>query len=100
MNPFQKNQNPDLQAFVLHDTKTNSYNAPMFALNKFDMIRQLENLMRDPNQTQNQYLLNAEDYQLFHVADYYKKTAELNGKKPEHIANLHEIRAAVQQKQT
>lgn len=88
---------PDSEYFALYDAKTDSYNLPMLATNKFDMVRQVENLMKDPAQAQNTYVTNAEDFQLFKIGTYDKKTGTIKGHIPEHIANLHEIRASLKQ---
>lgn len=72
---------------------------PMPAVNKHDMLRQIDSLFRDPAQKQAQLYANAEDFQLFHIANYTDKTGNLEGIRPQHIANLHEIKAAIQNRQ-
>lgn len=85
---------PELEMFTIFDSKTQSYRDPMLALNDQDMIRQVSNLFQDPQQTQNLLVLNAEDYSLFRIGYYSRKTGTIETQHPEHIANLHDLRAA------
>lgn len=87
---------PDLKIFSIWDTKTQSYRSPQMAINNDDMVRQLMNMMRDPSQARNGLLVNSEDYQLFAIGKYDYKTGALEGNTPEHVANLHELKAIVQ----
>lgn len=97
----QKQEPADLHFFNIFDTKVGCYQRePMLAINDHDMLRQLDGLMRDPSQEKNQYVTNAEDFQLFQVGSYWKKTSTLQGCEPRHIANLHEIKAAARAQKT
>lgn len=97
MNPFRKNESnpPDFEYFTIFDSKSGLYREPFLAINRHDMLRQTENLIKDPQQKQNVLVTNSEDFQLFKIGDFTKRTAKINWHEPEHIANLHEIRASV-----
>lgn len=90
---------PDLKVFSIWDSKVQSYRSPQMAINNEDMIRQLMNMMRDPSQARNGLLVNAEDYQLFAIGIYDYKSGTLQGFQPEHVANLHELKAIVLREQ-
>lgn len=98
---FGKNnqQQPDFEYFTIFDSKVGIYREPMLAVNRHDMLRQVDGLFRDPQQKTNQLLTNAEDFSLFKVGEYSKKTGVITPCQHEHIANLHDIRAAVQRSQ-
>lgn len=85
---------PDFEYFSLYDTKVEAYRPPVLAINQYDMLRQLDNMFKDPEHAKNQIVQNAEDFQLFKVGDFTKKTGTINSYPPVHVANLHEIRAA------
>lgn len=83
-----------MQIYVIYDAKTDSYNDPSYAPNDGDLCRQLVNMFRDPRQSMNKYLLNAEDYQIFGIGNYCYKTGSIEAHPPQHIANMHELRTA------
>lgn len=87
---------PDLEYFVYFDSKVGVYEQPMLAINSQDILREIERMFRDPKQAQNKLLTNAEDFAIFKIGSYTKRTATITPHPPEHIANLHDIRAAVQ----
>lgn len=85
-----------MEIFAVFDTKTQTYGMPAFAINQHDMVREIYNMFRDPQQqTKNQLWLNAEDYSVFRIGTYSREGGELLGQNPEHIANLHELKASV-----
>lgn len=88
-------EQPDFEYFTIFDSKVAAYRPPMLAINRHDMLRQLDGLFRDPNEQRNQLVTNAEDFSLFKIGSFSKKTGTIVGCNPEHIANLHDIRAAV-----
>lgn len=96
---FKKNETPDYEYFSIYDTKVGSYREPMLAINRHDMIRQIHSLFRDPAQAANVLITNAEDFAVFKVGEYTKKSGTIQGTQHEHIANLHDIRAMVQKDQ-
>lgn len=101
MNIFNKpteNSNADLQLFIIFDTKVGNYRLPMFSTNKFSMLREIEQLMLDPQHKNNQYVTNSEDFQLFKMGDFWYKNGKLIVHEHEHIANMHDLRAAAQQR--
>lgn len=91
-----KEQDPDHELFVVFDSKGGFYGDPKPAVNKLDAMRQIENMFRNPKlREDNPLFLNAEDYSLFKIGEYRKKNGDLRGQPPEHIANLHELKASV-----
>lgn len=93
-----KHHQVDMELFVMFDSKTSHYDEPWFSINQHDMVRRITNQFSGPQASQSKYFLNAEDYSLFRVGTWDKKTGELVACKPEHIANMHDLRALVQQK--
>lgn len=85
----------DLEYFTIYDTKVGTYRVPMTAINHHDMLRQIDGLFRDPQQTNNQLVANAEDFSLFRIGYFDFATGEITTTRHEHIANLHDIRASV-----
>lgn len=90
------NNQPDYEYFTLCDTKVGVYREPMLAINQFDMVRQIQSLFKDPAQQQNQIVTNAEDFSLFKVGAFTKKTGEITPCTHEHIANVIDIKIAIQ----
>lgn len=94
---FGKNdQKPDFEYFAIYDSKADFYREPMLAINRHDMVRLIQSLMSDPAQQRNQLVTNSEDFAIFKVGDYTKKTGLIRGHNPEHVANLHELKASIQ----
>jgi len=82
--------------FTIFDSKTGIYREPRLSINKHDIMREIENLFKDPAHTKAQLVVNAEDFSIFKVGDYDSKTGEIRPTAaPEHIANLHDIRSAI-----
>jgi len=92
------NDKIDSEIFAIYDTKVQSYGAPLFATNRHDVVRQLTNMFREPEQQQkNQLFLNAEDFSIFKIGTYEKTKGLIVGQNPpEHVANLHELKALIQ----
>lgn len=96
---FGKNKNEptaDLEIFTIFDSKTQSYGNPTFAVNQHDLVRQIINMFQDPTQKTNQLLTNAEDFSIFRIGSYWKRTGELQSCTLTHVANLHDLRAIAQ----
>lgn len=90
----KKEKQNDLEMFVYFDSKSKSYGAPMYAANKEDLTRSILNLFRDPEtQAKNTLFLNAEDFSVFRVGSYDKSTGIVTAINPEHVVNLHDLRA-------
>lgn len=86
---FQK----DLEIFTIYDSKVGAYDVPTFAINQHDLVRQIVNMFKDPQQRNNRFLVNAEDYSIFRSGYYSKKQGEIITCTPlEHIVNMHELR--------
>lgn len=91
-----KDQDPDLEFFTIFDSKSKSYENPTFAPNKNVLIREIINMFKDPKESRNKFLLNAEDYSIFKIASYDKKTGQVAALQLEHVANMHDLRAIAQ----
>lgn len=85
-------QDPDLEVFTVYDSKSGVYDAPALSPNKNVLLRDVINMLRDPQQSKNKYLTNAEDFSIFKIGSYSKRTGLIEGHNPEHIANMHELR--------
>lgn len=83
----------DFELFTMYDSKTQIYDRPVFAQNKNDLIREVINMMKSPEEKKNRLVLNAEDFSIFKVGAYDKSTGKLEGCNPEHVANLNDLRA-------
>lgn len=83
----------DVELFTIYDSKTKSYNDPSFAQGKEDLMREIQNMFRDPSQARNRLLLNAEDFSVFRIGAFDRATGKLIPQELEHICNLHDIRA-------
>lgn len=87
-------QKPDFEYFSVYDSKAQTYTEPFPATNKEVVIRDFMNAFRDPQApTKNKYFMNAEDFVLFKVANFHVKTGAIQGVNPEHVINMHELRA-------
>lgn len=93
--PTKPKNNPDLEYFTIYDSKTESYREPSLAINRHDLIRQFTNMMKDPGQTKNLYYTNAEDYSIYKVGEFDRKTGIITSTPHEHVVNLHELRSIV-----
>lgn len=92
-------QNPDKEFFTIYDSKVGSYREPILSTNRFEMIRNLELFLRDPAKQNDPLFVNAEDFQLFKIGEYYLKTATIVAIKPEHVLNVHELKFSLQRSQ-
>lgn len=92
--------NPDSEFFVVYDSKTDSYDLPSFAINEHDMVRAICNLFSSRDAAGHRYFQNAEDFQLFSIGKFWKKTARAEMTAPRHIANLHELKSLVVNQQS
>lgn len=90
-------QQPDIELFTIYDTKTKTYGQPTQAVNKHDIVRQITNMFKEPEQQQKNVLfINAEDFSLFRIGSYSKSTGMLQADALEHVANLHDLRSLVE----
>ncbi|WNK13276.1 MAG: nonstructural protein [Microvirus sp.] len=89
---------PDVHLFSIYDTKVGVYSMPTEAMNEHDIVRQFTNLFEDGRQAQTKYFVNAEDFQIFRIGYFDRHGGEIISQKPEHIANLHELKTLALQK--
>lgn len=84
----------DYECFVVYDSKTKTYNTPHFVMNKDVLVRDVLNMFQDPAQAKNQLFINAEDFSIFRIGYYSKRTGSMTlCSSPEHIVNLHDLRS-------
>jgi len=88
-----KKDNPGLELFTVFDTKSGTYDAPALSPNKNVLMRDVINMLKDPEQSKNKFLVNAEDYSIFKIGTFDKTTGLLTSHNLEHIANMHDLRA-------
>lgn len=94
-----KDHQVDLELFTIFDSKTQCYDQPFFGVNSLDLIRQLGNMFNEPKQqAENKLFLNAEDYSVFRIGTFDKKTGVLKTEQPQHIVNFHDLKATQQLK--
>lgn len=90
---------PDLEFFTVYDSKSQSYFEPFAAKNSQVVIRDFCNAFQSPQaQEKNSYFINAEDYSLFKIGTFDKKTGNLTAFNREHVANMLDLKAMVQAK--
>jgi len=89
----KEQQDPDTLFITIFDTKAGNYRQPIQVENKYDAIRSYETLVR--KNPDDQLVTNAEDFQIYLIGSYSKKTGTIESHQPEHFANLHEIKSAV-----
>ena len=89
----KEKQQADLELFTIFDSKSKSYESPAFEVNKDVLMRGIINMFNDPKNAQNRYLVNAEDFSIFKIASYSKRTGLIESQNLEHIANMHDLRA-------
>lgn len=91
---FKKQErNVDLEFFTIFDSKANAYGEPVFAKNKDVLLREVLTMFNRPEREKNPHYNNAEDFSIFKIGSYDKKTGLIEVQNLEHIANLHDLRA-------
>lgn len=91
---------PDLQLFMIYDSKVGAYERPQWCVNQHDLVRQVINLFTEPGQERNKYLVNAEDFSFFKFGDLYLKTGRFVPCDPTNVANAHELRSIAERQKT
>jgi len=89
----------DLEYFVVYDSKVGRYRNPVLATNRFEIIRETERMMRDPEMRKNELVTNAEDFQVFKIGSWSKTTGQITPCNHEHILNLHELKTIAMRQQ-
>lgn len=87
------NKQTDFEVFVTFDSKSKTYDQPIFVTSKEVLMRDIINLMNDPKHQKAVRVLNAEDFSLFKIGSYDLVSGEITTQKHEHIVNFHELRA-------
>lgn len=88
---------PDLEIFTVYDSKVGVYRPPMYSINQFALLREFQTqIFMDPSQSRNELFTNPEDFQIFKIGEYSRRTGTITPCQPKHVANLHELKTAVQ----
>lgn len=102
LNPFAQNQEaqkPDLNVFVVYDSKSKSYRPPLLSPDEVSIRRDLESFMAaelfSAHKAPDALVTNAEDFSVFRIGTFVKATGVLSTFNPEHVFNLHEVRSEV-----
>ncbi len=85
----------DAMVFCIFDSKGRFYDRPLFEKNEETIRRDIYNMFCDERQARNPLFVNAEDFSVFKIGEFSKKTGELTSCKPTHVLNLHDLRALV-----
>lgn len=90
----KKEEQVDSSFYTIYDTKSGSYRDPIISKDPAEIIRQLESNFLNPAMAYDQYVTHAEDFQLFKLATFNRKTGLINATQPEHVVNLNELKSA------
>lgn len=91
------NRQVDCEFFTVFDSKSKSYSEPFPAPNKDVLLRDFLNAFKSPDAPEkNRYYRNAEDFSIFRIGTFDMKLGSMEAQHPEHISNLHDLRALAQ----
>ena len=90
--------NEDFGVYVVYDQKAGVYKKPVLVENQVDLIREYEAMCKDPKANQDLVVTNAEDFKMFKIGSFCKRTGRLVAIDSEHIFNFIELRTMVNQK--
>lgn len=86
----------DLEVYSIYDNVTQQYNIPSYYMNQFEAIRTTERMFKDPRHKESLLVTNSEDYSLFHIGFFDRKTGSIEPlKAPKRVLNLHELKASL-----
>lgn len=89
----------DQVMYAIYDQVAECYSDLSYASNDQDLCRQLVNMFRDPRQSQNRYLLNAEDFTVYRVGNYNYQSGTVQAEDHKRVCNLVELRSAAERLQ-
>lgn len=92
-------QQEDCVLFTIFDTKSGTYRDPILVPDQAAVIRALSTNFFNPANQYDQYVTHAEDFQLFKIGSFDRKTGLVSSYQPEHILNLHDLKSAALEKQ-
>ena len=94
---FGKEKKPfiDYYVYTCYDSKTQTYDNPVFAKTHEDIIRQLKNMMSDPKAKDHKFVTNPEDFSIFVIGTFDRREGSIVPLKMAHIVSLHEIAAGL-----
>lgn len=72
--------------FAIYDKKTKTYDKPFSARHVQDVLRDWENLIKEP---QNKYGKNPEDFDIYKIADFEDETGECISNKPTFLSSAY-----------
>lgn len=81
------------EVFTIFDSKAKAYEDPMFAPNHQVLIREIVNIFKGPNAFKNKFFMNAEDFSMFRIGTYSKRTGLVTPQNLEHVVNIHDLKA-------
>lgn len=91
------NTEADIEFYTVYDSKAKDYKEPFPAKNKDVVLRDFVNAFKkDTAATENRYYMNAEDFSIFKIGSFDYRTGTFTATQPEHIVNLHDLRAIAQ----
>lgn len=91
----KKESTADLEVFSIYDTKVGAYGVPQFAPNALSLIREYESQFADMQQHKSMLATHSEDYVLFKIGEFTKRTGKIEACTPTSIIGFHEIRTSV-----
>lgn len=92
---------PDMELFSVFDSKTGIYGEPLPCVNHLDALREFSQAFGRPDAPlKNKFFINAEDFSLFKVGSYDKRTGEITSHRPTHVVNFHDLKADILRRQT
>lgn len=92
-------QEPDLNCYVIYDSKSQSYRDPIWSVNDEVLVRTIINEFTDDRFARTDMFVNAEDFSIFKVAHYDRKNGSLTAlAAPQHVANCIELRSLAARK--
>jgi hypothetical protein len=82
----------DLLLYVIYDSKVDAYRDPIFSENDEVLLRSVVNEFTDPRYARTDMFLNAEDFTIFSIGYYQRKTGSITLSERRHVANVIELR--------
>lgn len=95
---IKKTDQVDLMMFVLYDSKVGNYRDPIFSPNSEVLVRTIVNEFTDERYQKTDMFLNAEDFSIFKIGTFDRKTGKITITGHDHVINMVEIRALANRK--
>lgn len=88
----------DMFVYVIHDAKAAAYRDPILYPSDEVLCRTIINEFTDPRYARTDLFNNAEDFTIFCIGYFERKSGTLVSTEPLHVANVFELRQAAYQK--